>query len=54
MDVTSAPRRPHTTEARAGPRRSELGAEVIALFLLVFLPAEAAQQRILADVRHSE
>ena len=43
MDASSAPGRPHTTEAKAGPHRSERMRRSFALFLLVFSPTEAAQ-----------
>jgi hypothetical protein len=54
MDVTLAPGRAHTTEARAGPRRSELDTEVIALLLLVFLPAGGQSRSDSCRGLHSE
>jgi hypothetical protein len=54
MDVTLAPGRPQITEARAGPRRSGLDTEVIALLLLVFLPAGEQSRSDSCRRLHSE
>ena len=38
MDVTLAPERSHSTEARAGPERSELDCELLRCFAGVLAP----------------